>query len=145
MPQWIGYALAAAVFYALHQVFTKLAAPHISDGLGALVVETTAAATIAVYLGALFAAGEWSQKAAAAGVMHSALTGVCVGIGTIFFFLLFQHGAPLSALPAVLALGAALLALVGILFFGDAASPGRLIGIVLSVVALYLLRAPETR
>jgi transporter family protein len=143
MPQWIGYAIAAAVFYALHQVFTKLAAPHISDGLGALVVETTAAATIAVYLVVLFASGQWNQKAATAGIVHSALTGMCVGVGTILFFLLFQHGAPLSALPAVLALGAALIAVFGIAFFGDAATPPRLLGIVLSVVALYLLRAAQ--
>ena len=143
MPQWIGYAIAAAVFYALHQVFTKLAAPHISDGLGALVVESTAAATIALYLVVLFASGEWNQKAATTGIVHSALTGMCVGVGTIFFFLLFQHGAPLSALPAVLALGAALIAVFGIVFFGDAATPPRLLGIVLSVAALYLLRAAQ--
>jgi transporter family protein len=144
MPQWIGYAIAAAVFYALHQVFTKLAAARISDGLGALVVETTAAATIALYLAALFVAGEWNQKATAPGVFHSVMTGICVGIGTVLFVLLFQRGAPLSALPAVLALGAALLALAGIAFFGDDASPSRLVGIFLSIVALYLLRAPQT-
>jgi transporter family protein len=143
MPQWVWYALGAAIFYALHQVFTKLAAARISDGLGAFVVESTATATIAAYLGVLFFSGNWAQKATAAGIAHSALTGVCVGIGTILFFLLFQRGAPLSALPAVLALGAALLAVVGVLFFGDAASPARLLGIVLSIIALYLLRTPQ--
>ena len=143
MPQWLWYALGAAVFYALHQVFTKLAAARISDGLGAFVVESTATATIAAYLGFLFFSGNWSQKATPAGIVHSTLTGVCVGIGTIFFFLLFQRGAPLSALPAVLALGTALLALTGIVFFGDDASPTRVLGIALSILALYLLRTPQ--
>ena len=39
-----------SVLYGLHQIFTKLAAERISDGLGALVVETSAVVTIAVYL-----------------------------------------------------------------------------------------------
>jgi transporter family protein len=142
MPQWIWYAIGAAVFYALHQVFTKLAAPHIHEALGALVVETTAAVTIALYLAVSFGSEALSQKAEPAGLLHSALTGVCVGVGTILFFILFQRGAPLTALPAVLALGAALLGLVGIVLFGEAATVPRLLGIVLSVVALYLLRSP---
>ena len=145
MPDWIAYALGAAVFYALHQVFTKLAAPHISDSLGALVVETTAAATIALYLATQWAAGTLNQKAEASGVSYSALTGICVGIGTVLFFLLFQRGAPLSAVPAVLALGAALMTLAGIAFFGDDASPGRLLGIAMSIGALYLLTATAER
>jgi len=37
------------------------------------------------------------------------LTGICVGGGTIAFFLLFQKGGPLSAVPIVLAGGAALM------------------------------------
>jgi len=51
MTTWFWYAILAAVLYGLHQVFTKLAAEHIGDGLGGFVVETTAALTIAVYLG----------------------------------------------------------------------------------------------
>ena len=38
MATWFWYAIAAAILYGLHQVFTKLAAPFISDGLGGLVV-----------------------------------------------------------------------------------------------------------
>src|SRR5512142_3310395 len=103
MAAWFYYAVAAAVLYGLHQVFTKLAADHISDGLGGLVVETTASLTIAVYLVVLWLTTGWTQKAAPAGIWYSALTGVSVGAGTVMFFLLFQKGGPLSAVPMVLA------------------------------------------
>jgi transporter family protein len=63
-----------------------------------------------------------------------------VGAGTIAFFLLFQNGGPLSAVPAVLAGGAALMAAAGIIGFGDPVRPLRLVGIILSLVGLYLVR-----
>ena len=59
MTTWFWYAIVAAVLYGLHQVFTKLAAEHIGDGLGGFVVETTAALTIALYLGWLWMSGKW--------------------------------------------------------------------------------------
>ena len=103
-------------------------------------VEATAALSIGVYLGWLWLSGLWDQKINTAGTFYSILTGVCVGVGTIFFFLLFQKGGPLSAVPMVLAGGAALMALIGIFFMKEPASWPRLLGIVLSVVGLFLLR-----
>jgi len=50
MSEWFWYAIAAAVLYGLHQVFTKLASQHIGDGVGGFVVELTAALIIALYL-----------------------------------------------------------------------------------------------
>jgi transporter family protein len=144
MVSWFWYAVVAAVLYGLHQVFTKLAADHISDGLGGLVVEATATLTIAVYLIILWFTNNWTQKAAPAGIGYSALTGISVGAGTVMFFLLFQKGGPLSAVPMVLAGGAALMAITGIIFFREPASWPRLLGIVLSIAGLYLLRySPE--
>jgi transporter family protein len=74
------------------------------------------------------------------GVVYGAITGVCVGAGTIAFFLLFQRGGPLSAVPAILAGGAAMMAAAGIFWFGEPARPLRLLGIVLSLLGLYLVR-----
>jgi len=140
MNAWFWYAIGAALLYGLHQVFTKLAADRISDGLGGFVVEGSAALTILAYLGALWASGNWKQTASPPGVWYSVLTGFCVGVGTIFFFLLFQKGGPLSAVPMILAGGAALMALAGICFFHEKASASRLIGILLAITGLYLLR-----
>jgi len=140
MPAWFCYAVWAAFLYGLHQIFTKLAAERISDGLGGFVVEGTAALTILLYLAWLRFGGTWNQTSSAAGVFYSVLTGICVGAGTIMFFILFQKGGPLSAVPMVLAGGAALMAMVGIFFFKESVSAPRLLGIVLALVGLYLLR-----
>src|SRR6266516_3936495 len=140
MSAWFWYAVGAAVLYGLHQIFTKLAANRIGDGLGGFIVEATAALTILLYLAWLRFGGTWNQTSSAPGLFYSVLTGICVGAGTVVFFLLFQKGGPLSAVPMVLAGGAALMAIVGILFFKEIASVPRLLGIVMALVGMYLLR-----
>lgn len=140
MTGWFGYACGAAVLYGLHQIFTKLASERISDGLGGFVVEITAALTIAIYLAGLYFLHRWNQTASASGVFYSVLTGICVGAGTILFFLLFQRGGPLSAVPAILAGGAAIMAAAGVFGFGEPASARRIIGIALAIVGLFLVR-----
>jgi transporter family protein len=74
------------------------------------------------------------------GNFYSVLTGVCVGAGTIAFFLLFQKGGPLSAVPGILAGGAAMMAIAGILFFHEVPSWQRLAGVAFAIVGLFLLR-----
>ena len=117
ISSWFWFAVGAAVLYGLHQVFTKLAADRISDGLGGFIVEGSAALTILIYLGYLKLSGTWNQTSSAPGIYYSLLTGLCVGVGTIFFFVLFQRGGPLSAVPMILAGGAAIMAIVGLVFF----------------------------
>ena len=141
MNDWFWYAIGAALLYGMHQIFTRMASDRIGDGLGGFVVEASAALTILAYLLCLYVAGSWNQKATAPGVYYSMLTGLCVGVGTVLFFLLFQKGGPLSAVPMILAGGAALMAVAGIFFFNEPATWQRLLGIVLSIVGLILLRS----
>jgi transporter family protein len=140
MAPWFWYAVVAAVLYGAHQIFTRLAADRIGEGLGGFVVEATAALSILLYLGFLWLANRWDQKWTGEGIFYSALTGVCVGVGTIAFFLLFQKGGPLSAVPIILAVGAAMMAVAGILFFREPVSWQRLTGIILAIAGLLLLR-----
>jgi transporter family protein len=140
MNEWFWYAIGAAILYGLHQIFTKMASERIGDGLGGFVVEATAAISILAYLAFLYFFGGWNQQSSAAGVFYSMLTGICVGIGTIFFFVLFQKGGPLSAVPMILAGGAALMAIAGFFFFREPASIPRILGIAFSIVGLFLLR-----
>jgi bacterial/archaeal transporter family protein len=140
MSTWFWYAVIAAILYGAHQIFTRLAAERISDGLGGFVVEATAAMSILLYLAFLWFIGRWNQKFSMPGFNYSLLTGICVGAGTIAFFLLFQKGGPLSAVPAILAGGAAIMAIAGILFFHETASWQRLAGVVFAIVGLFLLR-----
>src|SRR6478752_10874830 len=124
---WFWYAIGAAILYGLHQIFTRMAADRIGDGLGGFFVEATAAATILVYLAFIYLSGEWKQSYSGSGAFYSMLTGICVGVGTVFFFLLFQKGGPLSAVPMILAGGAAIMAIAGITFFHEPASWQRLL------------------
>ena len=140
MSDWFWYAIGASILYGLHQVFTKLASDRVGDGLGGFVVEATAAVCILGYLAFLYLSERWNQQISSPGIIYSVLTGICVGGGTVLFFLLFQHGGALSAVPMILAGGAALMAVVGIAFFHEPASLPRLLGIVLSIVGLFLLR-----
>jgi bacterial/archaeal transporter family protein len=140
MVIWFWYAVAAAVLYGAHQIFTRLAASHIGDGLGGFVVEATAALSILIYLAVLWLGDRWNQKFSNEGFYYSMLTGICVGAGTIVFFLLFQKGGPLSSVPAILAGGAAIMAIAGMLFFREPASWQRLVGITLAILGLFLLR-----
>jgi bacterial/archaeal transporter family protein len=137
---WFWYAVGAAVLYGLHQVFTKMAADKIGDGIGGFIVEGSAAATIGLYLIYLWASRRWHQPISAPGIFYSTLTGLCVGVGTILFFLLFQKGGPLSALPMILAAGAALMAIAGIAFFKESVSWQRGLGVVLSIAGLFLMK-----
>src|SRR5262245_63972263 len=140
MADWFWYAVVAAVLYGAHQIFTRMAADHIGEGLGGFVVEATAAAFILCYLVFLWLASRWNQQASAQGIFYSVVTGVCVGAGTIAFFLLFQKGGPLSSVPAILAGGAAIMAIAGILFFREAPSWQRILGIAFAIIGLFLLR-----
>jgi len=136
---WFWYAVIAAVLYGAHQIFTRIAADHIGEGLGGFVVEASAALSILSYLAFLWLANRWDQKSSLNGIVYSVLTGICVGAGTIAFFLLFQKGGPLSSVPAILAGGAAIMALAGILFFRDPPSWQRIVGIAFAVIGLFLL------
>ena len=54
MAAWFWYAVLAAVLYGAHQIFTRLAAQRIGDGLGGFIVETSAALSILIYLAILW-------------------------------------------------------------------------------------------
>ncbi|PYL63632.1 MAG: hypothetical protein DMF25_09940 [Verrucomicrobia bacterium] len=140
MAPWFWYAVVAAVLYGAHQIFTRLAADRIGEGLGGFLVEATAALSILLYLAFLWVANRWNQQSTGLGIFYSVLTGICVGAGTIAFFLLFQKGGPLSSVPAILAGGAAIMAIAGIMFFHEPPSWQRLLGVTLAITGLFLLR-----
>ena len=140
MAPWFWYAVLAAVLYGAHQIFTRLAAERIGEGLGGFIVEASAALSILIYLAILWFAGRSTQKFSGAGLTYSLVTGICVGAGTIAFFLLFQKGGPLSSVPAILAGGAALMAIAGILFFREPLSWQRIVGVAFAIIGLFLLR-----
>lgn len=97
MAIWFGMQSQRPFSTALIKFSRALLPITLGDGLGGFVVEATAALSILLYLAALWSTGRWNQKFSHEGFYYSALTGICVGAGTIAFFLLFQKGGPLSA------------------------------------------------
>lgn len=70
----------------------------------------------------------------------SALMGILLGSGTIFFFYTFKSGAPLSVAMSAYGIGSLLIgALAGVLFFKEAITPTILAGMVLGVISIILL------
>src|SRR4029077_13822449 len=140
MAAWFWYAVVAAVLYGAHQIFTRMAAERIGEGLGGFIVEGSAALSILIYLAILWLGGRWNQKFSGTGFYYSLLTGICVGAGTIAVFLLFQKGGPLSSVPAILAGRAAIMGIAGVLFFREAPSWQRIVGVAFAILRLFLLR-----
>ena len=59
MAVWFWYAVLAALLYGAHQIFTRLAAERIGEGLGGFVVEASAALSILIYLACLWLGGRF--------------------------------------------------------------------------------------
>lgn len=141
MEFWFIAALVAALAYGLHNIFTKIAAGHISDALGGFLLEITAAICILLYIFFLVAADE-KFSFTSRGVMFSIFAGVCVGIGTVLYFVIFSRGGELSiAGPLVLVGGVLLMAVAGIVFFKEEVSFIKVSGIVLGLISLWMLKS----
>jgi bacterial/archaeal transporter family protein len=136
----IGFGLKLAFDKARWATHIKSSPAWLRITLAKDVLEASAAFLILIYLGILWFSGRWNQKLSIAGINYSLLTGICVAAGTIAFFLLFQKGGPLSSVPAILAGGAAIMVIVGILFFRDPLSWQRIAGVAFAIVGLFLLR-----
>ncbi len=141
MDFWIITALFAAIAYGLHNIFTKIAAGNISDSLGAFLLELTATICILGYIFFLATTNErfhFSSK----GILFSVLAGICVGLGTVLYFILFSKGCELSIVgPMVLVGGVLLMALAGIFFFKEQITPMKISGIILGLISLWLLKS----
>jgi bacterial/archaeal transporter family protein len=138
---WFPLALAAAGLYGLHNVFTRAASGRISDGMGGLVLEGTAALVIAAYVIGVTVRGVETTQLTQAGVGWSMAAGLCVGAGTVLYFMIFRGGGELSAAaPTVLAGGSALMVLAGWVIYREPVTLPRLVGVGLTVAGIALLR-----
>jgi len=141
MEYWFIAALVAALAYGLHNIFTKIAAGHVSDALGGFILEITASLCILSYIVFLVFNHE-SFNVNSRGVIFSIFAGICVGVGTVLYFYIFSHGGELSiAGPLVISGGVMLMAIAGIIFFKEKISFIKIAGIVSCIIGLYLLKS----
>ena len=137
---WVNLAFLTLLFYALFDLFVKLAAGKIHDGLGAFVINLVATMVLVLFLLYSSINGEKINYFKTEGVVYAIIAGILVGLASIFFIKMFSAGADLSLGTPLVRVGTVLVsALIGIVFLKEGFSPKFLIGFLLSISGLYLL------
>jgi len=140
MAPWFWYAVVAAVLYGAHQIFTRMAADHIGEGLADSLSKRRPLWSILVYLAFLWLASRWNQQSSVQGIsipfsLASALARHnCVlstfskRRSTLVCFQLFWLAAQLSWPSQEFC------------FFHESPSWQHLLGVAFAIVGLFLLR-----
>jgi uncharacterized membrane protein len=138
MEPWVFPALMAAGLIATHYLFLRAASGRLGDALGALVLEGTAAAGIALFW---LLRGRFSTlPTTRAGVVYAALSGVAISGASILLFAALRKGGPVSSTGTlVLGGGVALSALAAPVLFAEGMSARRLLGVGLGLVGMVIL------
>lgn len=137
MPPWSIPALCAAACIALHYLTLRAASGRIGDALGALCLEGTATLGLLVLLVARAAP---LAAATGPGLFWSCVSGLFISGATTLLFAALRLGGPVSATGTiVLGGGVALAALLAPLFFAEAFTLRRAVGVALGVAAMLVL------
>ena len=138
MEPWVFPALVAGGFIATHYLFLRAASGRLGDALGALVLEGTAALGIAAFW---LVRGRFSTlPTTRLGVVYAGLSGLAISGATILIFAALRKGGPVSSTGTlVLGGGVALSSLAAPLFFSEAMSGRRVLGVGLGLVAILIL------
>ncbi len=136
---WIYLALITACFYALYNIFIKLASAHINEVTGAVILQVVAftlGAAWLIYLKANRMPIEVSSK----GIWLAILAGVFVGLAEIFSFFVFSKGVPASAgIPVIIGGSVLIAAVIGFLFLKESLTLTNVLGLILIVGGIWLL------
>jgi transporter family protein len=137
MQPWQLAALGATCFITVHYLLLRAASGRISDALGALVLEGSAAIGIALALAAGVRGGGTTGRA---GVVFSVLSGLCISGATILIFQALRRGGPVAATGTiVLGGGVAISALLAPWLFHEPFTLRRAVGVALGILAMILL------
>ena len=137
MPPWSLSALVAALCLALHYLTLRAASGKISDVLGALCVEASAAVGVLVLL--LLRAGH-AQPTTSTGLFWSCMSGFAIAGLSVLLFVALRQGAPVSGTGMlVYGGGMALAALVAPFLFDEPFTLRRAIGVALGFGSLIIL------
>jgi uncharacterized membrane protein len=139
MPPWSIPALCAAVCIALHYLTLRAASGRISDALGALCLEGTATLGLLVLLVAR-ASPSPAAPLLGPGLFWSCVSGLAISGATTLLFAALRLGGPVSGTGTiVLGGGVAVSALLAPLFFAEAFTLRRGLGVALGIAAMLVL------
>jgi uncharacterized membrane protein len=132
-------AILAGMFNGIGDFFTKLTAGKISPYLGGIILSIFAAVPSALYL--IFIKGvQGNSYITKIGFLYSALGGLTIGIGVIFFFVMFNKGVDISQAQPIVKTALILTAVIlGVLVLREKISMTHLLGMVFSLIGIYFL------
>jgi bacterial/archaeal transporter family protein len=133
---WLPLALVASALFGLHNAFSRAASKSISEELGVIVIQITAA--LGVFLFTF--AGARPVRVEGKSVGWAMAAGLAVGIASVLYFALLRKGASLSTMgPIVLAGTTIVTTLAGFIAFHEKVTALRIVGLALSVGGIVLL------
>ncbi len=143
MQPWQRAACIAALCIALHYTLVRAAANRLSDTLGALVLEGTAAIGIFLYF---LVAPRSPEPTTMKGVVFAAASGICISAASILIFYALRRGGPVASTGTiVLGGGVALSAIIAPFVFGEGFTLRRGIGVGLGLAALVVLSTEQSQ
>ncbi|HYF48436.1 MAG TPA: EamA family transporter [Planctomycetota bacterium] len=141
LPQWLVFALLAAVFAALTNIFGKIGVADIPSNFATLIriVVIFAFTTVVV-----FARGEWSNPVALPSrtLLFLVLSGLATGLSWLCGFRALQLGQA-SQVGPVDKLSVVLVMIAGVLFLGEQLNWKQWLGGVLILCGVLLVASPS--
>lgn len=137
MQSWAFPALLATGCIGAHYLTLRAASGRIGDTLGALVLEGAAVLGI---LALLWLGPSSGVPTTQAGLIWSAVSGLCITGASILLFMTLRLGGPVSSTGTiVLGGGVVISALLAPFLFGEALTGRRLLGVALGAAAIFIL------
>ncbi len=135
---WVLFLGLATLVWAANDIFFKLIGNQINYFLALFVAAVSQIIIVIPFVVYAMSTGSLNHSARGYGI--SALIGILLGSGTIFFFYAFKYGAPLSVAMPVEGIGLILAgALAGVFLFNETLSPMVLAGMILGAISIILL------
>ena len=136
---WILYASIAALSLAVADVCLKLAAGRITSSLGLLLYSTCTFLTGLFWVLWDYSHGN-AMRADVVGILSAVGVGVAFSAVTVSLYATFTAGAPVSlASPFIRLSGVVVVSIIGLMFMKEILTIRYVIGMVLTVVGLYLI------
>lgn len=141
---WIYLALITACFYALYNIFIKMASAHIHEVTGAVILQIVAfilGVAWLIYLKINHVHAEVTSR----GIWLAVLAGIFVGLAEIFSFIVFSKGVPASAgVPVIIGGSVLMAAVIGFLWLKESLTLTNVIGLILIIGGIWLLSKGKT-
>jgi len=135
---WILFLGLTVLAWGINDVFFKVLGNSMNYFLAVLIMGALQVIMFVPFIIYVYYSGELNYTIK--GFFISALMGILLGLGTIFFFYAFKYGAPLSVAMPVYGIGSLIIGvLAGVFIFHETISPTILAGLVLGAVSIVLL------